>query len=196
MRRRWLIVGGGVVWAIMGLVLLWRTAREGEGGEGLSGVTEAWPLEQRQQPPSAGYPGDEILRGYGADGGSAQQDLRLLAEVLGNFALLLKGPDSLPLGANEELAAALRGKNRAGLVFLSGDAEVLNERGQLVDRWGTPLFFHARDRQRIDLRSAGPDQEMWTADDVHRLHDGQFLRGEALNAPSLFEASGGRGELR
>jgi hypothetical protein len=194
MRRRWWIVGLGVLGGIMGLMVLKWTAREG--GEAMSEVVAAWPVEQRVQPPTAGHPGDAILRGYGAQGGTVQQDLRLLAEVLSNFALLLKGPDPLPLGANEELAAALVGKNRAGLVFLSGDAAVLNERGQLVDRWGTPLFFHARDRQRIDLRSAGPDQEMWTADDVHRLHDGRFLRGEALNAPSLFEASEGSGEMR
>jgi hypothetical protein len=37
-----------------------------------------------------------------------------------------------------------------------------------------------RDRDRIDIRSAGPDREMWTADDLHRRHEGEFFRGEML----------------
>jgi hypothetical protein len=147
-------------------------------------------------PPMAGPPvpprkvrtGDAILHDYAQEGGSVQGDLRALAEVIGNFALLVKGPDPLPLGANEELAAALLGKNKAELAFVSAGSAALNERGQLVDRWGTPLFFHARARDRVDIRSAGPDGKMWTEDDVHRIHDGQYLRGAALNAPSLFEA--------
>lgn len=137
--------------------------------------------------------GDAILKGYGGNAGSVQRDLTAMAEVVGNFALLLKGDNPLPLGANEELAAALRGKNAAEMVFLSGDSAVLNGQGQLVDRWGTPLFFHARARDEVDIRSAGPDRAMWTGDDVHRLQDGRYLRGEALNAASLYEASeGGR----
>lgn len=145
--------------------------------------------QSRPKPPETVKPGDAILNGYAAAAGTVEQDLRMMAAVLSNFALLLKGDDPLPLGANEELAAALLGKNRAQLGFLMADSSALNGAGQLVDRWGSPLFFHARDRQRIDIRSAGPDRQMWTADDVHRLHDGRFLRGEELNAPSLFEAS-------
>jgi hypothetical protein len=49
------------------------------------------------------------------------------------------------------------------------------------------LFFHVRDRSRIDLRSAGPDGEMWTTDDLHRRHDGEFFRGEMLPSDNLRE---------
>lgn len=110
-----------------------------------------------------------------------------IAHVLGNFALLVKGADPLPLGANEEIAAALRGKNKAALRALSDGHPVFNAQGQLVDRWRTPLYFHASSRDRLDIRSAGPDRVMWTGDDFHRKHDGRYLRGEALLAPSLFE---------
>jgi len=190
MTRRWL---AGIVLVVIGAVLL-RWGGKPAGMVETGREQTATEMGSRPEPPAPELAGDAILRHYGIPAGTVQQDLRLLAEVLGNFALLLKGPDPLPLGANEELAAALLGKNRAQLSFLSSESSALNAEGQLVDRWGTPLFFHARDRQRIDIRSAGPDGVMWTEDDVHRLHDGRFLRGEQLNAPSLFEASEMRGE--
>jgi hypothetical protein len=144
------------------------------------------PLPPRQAPT-----GDAILQSYAKEGGTVQADLGALAEVIGNFALLVKGREPLPLGANEELAAALRGKNVAELEFVSSGSAALNDQGQLIDRWGTPLFFHAKARDRVDIRSAGPDGKMWNGDDVHRLHDGRYLRGEALNAPSLLGAEEG-----
>jgi hypothetical protein len=144
------------------------------------------PLPPRQAPT-----GDAILQSYAKEGGTVQADLGALAEVIGNFALLVKGREPLPLGANEELAAALRGKNVAELEFVSSGSAALNDQGQLIDRWGTPLFFHAKARDRVDIRSAGPDGKMWNEDDVHRLHDGRYLRGEALNTPSLLGAEEG-----
>jgi hypothetical protein len=49
-----------------------------------------------------------------------------------------------------------------------------------VDRWQTPLFFHVSERSRIDLRSAGPDRQMWTEDDLHRRYNGEYRRGKEL----------------
>ena len=77
--------------------------------------------------------------------------------------------------------------NAAKEVFLEAPHACLNAKGQLVDRWGSPLFFHVRDANRIDLRSAGPDGEMWTADDLHRRHDGEFFRGEMLPSENPHE---------
>lgn len=151
--------------------------------------------QDTQKPPSAAPAAAEpepvgaaILKDYGSPKRTPEQDLTDMAHALTNFALLVKGPNPLPLGANEEVAAALRGRNKAHLRFLPDQSTVFNQQGQVVDRWGTPLFFHAADAQRIDIRSAGPDRQMWTADDLHRRFDGTFVRGQALNAPSLFEA--------
>ena len=127
-----------------------------------------------------------ILERYGDPARPPEEDLVWMARALENFALLVKGDNPLPLGANEDIAAALRGKNKAHLRALPADHPAFNARGQIVDRWGTPLYFHAVSRDRLDIRSAGPDGAMWTADDLHRQHDGRFLRGEALLAPSLF----------
>lgn len=133
--------------------------------------------------------GMDILKDYGEASTSPEQDLTDLSHALGNFALLVKGTNPLPLGANEDIATALRGRNKAKLRFLPDDAPCFNAQGQLVDRWQTPLFFHANDQQRLDIRSAGPDRQMWTADDIHRRYDGQFVKGDALNSPSLFDAT-------
>ena len=140
-------------------------------------------------PPVQPLPGDQILANYGTATSTAKQDLDALAHTLANYSILVKGPTPLPLGANEEVAAALLGKNRIRMPFISEKCPALNDSGQLVDRWGTPLFFHAESADRLDLRSAGPDQQMWTADDIHRLHDGSFLSAEKLNPPSLHQRS-------
>lgn len=114
-------------------------------------------------------------------------DLTWMHRALENFATLVKGDNPIPLGANEEIAAALMGKNKVKLEFLRPPSQALNAANQLVDRWGSPLYFHAVARDRLDIRSAGPDRVLWTQDDIHRKADGSFLRGNELTAPSLFE---------
>lgn len=133
--------------------------------------------------------GERILAQYADPTRPPEDDLHGIARTLENFCLLVKGDNPIPLGANEEIAAALRGKNRGHLRALPDGHRAFNAAGQFVDRWDTPLFFHAQSRDRIDIRSAGPDRKMWTADDLHRRPDGRFLRGDALLAPSLFEES-------
>jgi hypothetical protein len=132
--------------------------------------------------------GESILAHYADPSRAPEEDLTWMSRALGNFALLVKGDNPIPLGANEDIANALRGKNRAQFRFLPDQHPAFNAQGQIVDRWGTPLYFHAVSRDRLDIRSAGPDRIMWTADDVHRRHDGRFLHGEALLAPSLLDA--------
>lgn len=128
-------------------------------------------------------PGEMMFRGYGTAESAPEKDLDAVAHALGNLVLLVKGPDPFRMGANEEFAAALRGKNRTGLRFLPDDHPAFNAAGQIVDRWGSPLFFHVESVDRVDVRSAGPDGEMWTVDDLQRRHDGRFHRGEGFPKP-------------
>jgi|JI6StandDraft_1071083.scaffolds.fasta_scaffold02472_14 hypothetical protein len=138
--------------------------------------------------PSAPLPGEQILANYASPSSRPEDDLSMMAHAFSNLTLLIKGDAPFRMGANEEFAAALLGKNRDQLRFLPDVHRCLNAQGQLVDRWMTPLFFHVHERSRIDIRSAGPDRQMWTADDLHRRHDGQFLKGADLQAQSLDEA--------
>lgn len=137
---------------------------------------------------TAPLPGEQILASYGKPDTRPEEDLSMMAHAFSNLTLLIKGDAPFRMGANEEFAAALRGKNRDRLRLLPDTHPCFNAQGQIVDRWATPLFFHVNDRDHIDIRSAGPDKEMGTPDDLHRRYDGQFLHGEALNSRSLDEA--------
>ena len=141
----------------------------------------------------AGKPfiGTTILQRYADPASKPEDDLTLMSRALGNFSLLVKGDDPLPLGANEDIAEALRGRNKARLRFLPDDSPVFDRQGRFIDRWGAPLYFHAESRARLDIRSSGPDGRMWTADDLRRRHDGGFLKGEALLSPSLHAGEAG-----
>jgi hypothetical protein len=97
----------------------------------------------------------------------------------------LKSAANRPLSANEDWADLFRGRNAAREEFISARHIALNPQGQLVDRWGTPLFFHALGGGRYEIRSAGPDKKLWTSDDLERGYDGRFRRGQDLiDSPS------------
>ncbi len=140
--------------------------------------------------PADPLPGEMLLRDYADPSTRPEDDLHAVSYAVSNLALLIKGPDPFRIGANEELANALRGKNRAQMRFLPDDHRAFNAKGQIVDRWQTPLYFHAKAADRLEVRSAGPDRKMWTADDLHRSSDGSFLTGEDLNARSLNDIPG------
>jgi len=74
---------------------------------------------------------------------------------------------SFPAGEdNRAFVNALTGNNPRKLAFLDRNNPAINPRGELTDRWGTPFFFHQQSRDEIEIRSAGPDLEMYTADDL------------------------------
>ena len=71
-----------------------------------------------------------------------------------------------PVGTNPEITAVLKGKNPKQTDFLADSGLRVNEKAELVDGNGTPFFFHQISGQEMEIRSAGPDQIMWTADDL------------------------------
>jgi hypothetical protein len=129
--------------------------------------------------------GEKILRGYGDPAQPPANDLTLLSRLMDNSLLVMKSAANRPLSANEDWANFLRGQNSAHERFLPDNHPALNAQGQLVDRWGTPIFFHAVGGGRFEVRSAGPDRKLWTDDDLHRNADGSFRRGAELNPSSL-----------
>jgi hypothetical protein len=130
--------------------------------------------------------GETILRDYANTNLPPQNDLTLMSRLMDNSRLLLKSAANRPLSANEDWADFLRGKNSARERLLPENHIALNSKGQLVDRWGTPLFFHALGGGRFDIRSAGPDRKLWTNDDIHRNSNGSFRHGTDLNPSALY----------
>jgi hypothetical protein len=71
-----------------------------------------------------------------------------------------------PVGTNPEITSALQGDNPKHINFLKQDGNRVNEKGELVDPWGTPYFFHQISSHEMEIRSAGPDRVMYTGDDL------------------------------
>jgi hypothetical protein len=92
-------------------------------------------------------------------------DLRLVADLLEAFRTNFPH-DGNPVGENVEITAALAGNNSLHFGFIPPNHPAINADGELCDRWGTPFFFHALSGTQMEIRSAGPDKKMWTADDA------------------------------
>ena len=71
-----------------------------------------------------------------------------------------------PVGSNAEIMKAIMGGNRVRAMLGPPPGQGLNEQGELVDRWGTPYFFHQLSKVNMEVRSAGPYRVMWTGDDL------------------------------
>ena len=73
-----------------------------------------------------------------------------------------------PVGSNPEITRALAGKNPTGARFLDTAGVEQNDAGELLDLFGTPYFFHPVSGSIMEIRSAGPDRKLFTADDIVR----------------------------
>ena len=125
-------------------------------------ASEPQESPQSQVPPATSPLAEQL----GAADGSAEQDVLLVRGLLAQFTQAVKEPYRPPLGINEDVVKALTGGNRMKLVVMSPGHPSLDDQGRLVDRWGTPYHIHARAADAIDVRSAGPDRTLFTADDV------------------------------
>ena len=68
--------------------------------------------------------------------------------------------------ATGELARAREDVRALHEIYVATNDPSMDAQGRLVDRWGTPYHFHPRAAAAIDVRSAGPDRVLFTADDL------------------------------
>ena len=128
----------------------------------------AQPGTPNSKPGTAPPPADgasPIAEKLNAPSGTIRHDLEMLNEVFAAWQTNFPH-DGNPIGENAEITAALEGQNKLRFAFISPQNPAINARGELCDRWGTPFFFHALSGTQMEIRSAGPDKKMWTADDV------------------------------
>ncbi|MGF1451254.1 MAG: hypothetical protein ACFB21_04155 [Opitutales bacterium] len=102
----------------------------------------------------------------GAPRATPRDDLAAINAIFENYLLLVKPERGLPTGLHEEIIVTLRGNNPWGLPFLPDEHPRYDAQNRLTDRWDTPLFFHAESSTELAIRSAGPDRQMYTGDDV------------------------------
>jgi hypothetical protein len=119
-------------------------------------------LEPREATPD--HPLESWERLLARDG-SPQEDRDALADIVTNY--LQSQPDSRrpPLGTNDEITRALTDREATGDAVIPANHPAIVD-GQLVDRWGSPWFFHQQAADFIEVRSAGPDRRLFTEDDV------------------------------
>ncbi len=95
---------------------------------------------------------------------SAEEDLEIVASL---FAYYKRIHGVFPTGGeNFELMKPLLGENSKNLAFINPEHRSLDELGTLRDRWGTPYYFHSLSKSELEIRSAGPDRQLWTTDDL------------------------------
>jgi len=79
---------------------------------------------------------------------------------------------SYPIGSNAQVAKALQGNNEKNVIILVGRKNEVNEKGEFVDPWGTPLRIYFSDTGVL-VRSAGPNRRF---DDSTVIEADDFIR--------------------
>ena len=79
---------------------------------------------------------------------------------------------SYPMGNNISIAKALLGQNDRKVLILAVRHAQINDKGEILDPWGTPLQFYFSHNE-VMIRSAGPnkaweDSAVPSADDLYR----------------------------
>ena len=64
---------------------------------------------------------------------------------------------SYPAGGNAQVVKALQGQNAKNVIILVSRKARVNEKGEFVDPWGTPLKIYFTDNNVL-VRSAGPNR--------------------------------------
>lgn len=77
-----------------------------------------------------------------------------------------------PEGNNSSIAKALLGQTEKKVLILAVRRSDLNDKGEILDPWGTPVQFYFSHNE-VMIRSAGPnkiweDSAIPTADDLYR----------------------------
>lgn len=110
--------------------------------------------------------GQALADQLNAPAGDPAQDVITLHRILQQYQRVLHGQRSTPIGDDIDLARALTGRNPMRQLFISPTHPALARDGHILDRWGTPYHLHPRGKGAFEVRSAGPDRQLYTADDL------------------------------
>lgn len=92
---------------------------------------------------------------------SPERELEIIQELI---SLNFRSGGDTSLGDNSDVTNALIGNSEKG-VWMPRQSSRIKD-GLLHDRWGTPYWFHPNSLGQMEIRSAGPDRELFTQDDI------------------------------
>ncbi|MFO1447543.1 MAG: hypothetical protein U1F61_05255 [Opitutaceae bacterium] len=174
-RRLWVVMIGAGCGLFLLLLPIWQSGNRGKPASAgkpatplgpTSGAPEtsraASPVPTRHPEDVDAFDGIERLN---APGFTVQDDLTLLSDLLRSWQTLFPHQGN-PWGENRDITASLTGNNPRSIALLPRRLPAINAAGELVDRWGTPYFFHQLSGTSMEIRSAGPDRVLHTRDDV------------------------------
>lgn len=124
-------------------------------------------VEPRPEPPAEPRVIEDMVAladQLGREDASVEDDVAIVHELIRVYTRYV---GTVPEGGlNDEIVQGLLGENPMKMIFLDRENARINEKGELVDRFGTPYDFHPVSSQELEIRSAGPDRVHFTADDV------------------------------
>lgn len=122
------------------------------GVSGVLWVAKGWTLKRT----------DEKVAKFNTDCDTLIMGIQQYREFVGTY----------PTGNNQQIVKALLGQTEKKVLILAVRRSDLNDKGEIVDPWGTPLQFYFSHNEVL-IRSAGPNK-VWedsataNADDLYR----------------------------
>ncbi|WP_309387158.1 hypothetical protein [Cerasicoccus frondis] len=127
--------------------------------ESMEVVTTTLQSQSPYQPPM-----NPVAAKLNAPEFTAEDDVANVHQLLDQMFGVWKG-QRRPMSLNVEFTRALLGANPVRMPFVPVDHPAIID-GELTDRWGNPYVFHLLSLDRIEVRSAGEDERLYTMDDV------------------------------
>lgn len=107
-----------------------------------------------------------IADGLNRPEGNGVRDLAVVYDLFDHYR---ERYGAFPTGEdNSQIVNALTGNNPERLAFIDRTHPAISASGELLDRWGTAFVFHFMSHDALEIRSAGPDRELYTSDDLLR----------------------------
>lgn len=101
---------------------------------------------------------------FGKNPDHALSEPMILLEILQFYRMEF---GSFPAGQeNRDIMNALTGNNTEKMPVFPRKHPRIDASGNLLDAWGTPFNFHPISSQYLEIRSSGPDREIFTDDDI------------------------------
>lgn len=117
-------------------------------------------VEQAAEPFARPHP---MAAAFGSAQFDPEQEPGVLLEMLQAYR---RAAGTYPTAEDNPALMRILTHSAKGLRLFPADHPRLDADGALVDAWGTPFFFHHLSSLDLEIRSAGPDREWFTADDL------------------------------